>query len=88
MQTNVTTIYDNELFTEDEDDDQTVPPSLNNPGRTETLSPIPNMVNTVRSTIELTVNNLQPQDEPLIAKCGEVDLLLSTNATGLIKIDN
>ena len=57
-QTNVTTGYTDDLFTEDEDEDQTVPPSLNNPGRTETLSPTPNIVNTVRSTIELTVNDL------------------------------
>ena len=42
-QTNVATVFDNDLFTENEDDDQTMPPSLNNPGRTESLSPIPNM---------------------------------------------
>ena len=80
-QTNVTTPYNDELFTEDEDEDQIVPPSLNNPGRKETLSPTPNIVNTMRSAIELTVNDLQPRDEPLTAKCGEVDLLLNTNAT-------
>ena len=39
MQTNIATVYDDDLFTEDEDDDQTVPTSLNNPGRTEALSP-------------------------------------------------
>ena len=82
LQTNVATFYDNDVFTEDEDDDQTVLTSLNNPCRTETLPPTPNAVNTIQSTIELTVKNLQPCDEPLIVKCGEVDLLLSTNATG------
>ena len=84
-QTNIATVFDNDPFTEDEDDNQTVLPSLNNPGRTETLSPTPNMVNTVRSAIELTASDLQPQDQPLIAKCAfncQVDLLLSTNVTG------
>ena len=65
---------------EDEDKDQTVPTSLNNPSRTETLSAMPNVINSVRFAIELTTNDLQPNDEPLFAKCGEVDLLLSTNA--------
>ena len=59
-----------------------MPTSLNNPGRTETLSPTFNVTNTVRSAIELTAKDLQSNDEPLIAKCGEVDLLLSTNTTG------
>ena len=81
-QTNVATPYNDALFTKDEDEDQIVPPSLNNPGRKETFSPTPNIVNTVRSAIEVTVNDLQPRDEPLIAKCGEVDLLLCTNVTG------
>ena len=81
-QTNVTTVYNDELFTEDEDEDKTVPSSLNNPGRTQTLSPTPNLVNTVRSAIELTASDFQPQDQPLLNKCAEVDLLLSTNVTG------
>ena len=45
--TNVATVYDDKLFTEDEDDDQTVPTPLNDPSRTETLSPTPNVVNTI-----------------------------------------
>ena len=62
--------------------DQTVPALLNNPGRAEILSPTFNVTNIVRSAIELTSQDLQSTDEPLITKCGEVDLLLSTNTTG------
>ena len=80
--TNVATVYDDELFTEDENDDKTVLTSLNNPGRNETLSPTPNVVNKVRSAIQLTANDLQSSNQPILAKCGEVDFLLSTNATG------
>ena len=56
-----------------------MPKSFNNPGRPEIISPTLNVTNIIRSAIELTAKDLQPNDEPLIAKCGEVDLLLSTN---------
>ena len=31
---------------------------------------------------QLTVNDIQSSDQPILAKCGEVDFLLSSNATG------
>ena len=72
--TNVTTEYDNELFTEDEDDNQIVPPSLNNPGRTQTLSPTPNLVSSVKSAIELTARDLTPQHNKQV--CEELVTLI------------
>ena len=73
------------LLTEDEGDlDQVVPPTiylqpLETQGRTETLSPTPNRNNTVRSAIELTVNDLQPSEQRICDKCGKVDFQLSTH---------
>ena len=72
------------LLTEDEDSDQVVPPTIYPPplesqGRKEILSPTPNRENTVRSPIELTVDDLQPSEQRICNKCGEVDFQLSTH---------
>ena len=72
------------LLTEDEDPDQVVPPTIYPPplesqGRKETLSPTPNRVNTVRSAIELAVEDLQTSEQHICDKCGEVDFQLSTH---------
>ena len=48
-------------------------------GRQETLSPTPHIPQTVRSAIELTVNDLEPLDQHIINKCGEVDFQLSNH---------
>ena len=48
-------------------------------GRQQTLSITPNVVNTVRSTIELTVKDLEPSEQPIADKCGEVDFQLSNH---------
>ena len=72
------------LLTEDEDFDQVVPPTIYPPalesqGRTEILSPTPHINNTVRSAIELTVSNLQPSEQRICDKCGEVDFQLGNH---------
>ena len=66
------------LLTEDEEPDQVIPPTIypsppESQGRKETLSPTPNRNNTVRSAIELAVTDLQPSEQRLCDKCGEVD---------------
>ena len=84
-QTNVAVPVPDDLFTEDEgtgDDD--VPPTetMGTPdvkGRQETLSPTPQVPQTVRSAIELTVKDFQPSEQRIIDKCGEVDLQLSNH---------
>ena len=48
-------------------------------GRKETLSPTPQVSNNVRSAIELTVKDLEPSEQRLCDKCGEVDFQLSTH---------
>ena len=72
------------LLTEDEDPDQVVPPTiypspLESQGRKETLSPTPNRNNTVRSAIELAVTDLQPSEQGICDKCGEVDFQLGNH---------
>ena len=72
------------LLTEDEDSDQVVPltiyPSpLESQGRKEILSPTPNRENTIRSAIELTVDDLQPSEQGICDKCGEVDFQLGSH---------
>ena len=69
------------LISEDEDTDQVVPPTINatapeSQGRQETLSPTPNVQNTVRSSIELTVKDLTVSKQRLCDKCGEIDFQL------------
>ena len=72
------------LLTEDEESDQVAPPTVYPPppesqGRKETLSPTPNRENTVRSAIELAVEDLQTSEQHICDKCGEVDFQLSTH---------
>ena len=72
------------LISEDEDTTQVVPMTVNaDPpeptGRKETLSPTPQVSNNVRSAIELTVKDLEPSEQCLCDKCGEVDFQLSTH---------
>ena len=83
--TNVAVPAPDDLFTEDEgtgDDDvppteTTVTPDVK--GRQETLSPTPQVPQTVRSAIELTVKDFEPSEQRIIDKCGEVDFQLSNH---------
>ena len=83
--TNVAVPVPDDLLTEDEgtgDDDvppteTTVTPDVK--GRQETLSPTPQVPQTVRSAIELTVKDFKPSDQRIIDKCGEVDFQLSNH---------
>ena len=83
--TNVAVPAPDDLFTEDEgtgDDDvplteTTVKPDVK--GRQETLSPTPQVPQTVWSTIELTVKDFELSEQRIIDKCGEVDLQLSNH---------
>ena len=83
--TNVAIPVSDDLLTEDEETgDQAVPPTvsptiLDLKGRQETLSPTPQVPQTVRSAIELTVNDLKPSEQRIIDKCGEVDFQLSNH---------
>ena len=83
--TNVTAPIPDALLTDDEDTgEQQVPfkpitPTPEHQGRRETLSPTPHVPQTVRSAIELTVNALEPSDQHIIDKCGEVDFQLSNH---------
>ena len=83
--TNVAVPVPNNLLTEDEDTgDQAVSctatsttPNLK--GRQETLSPTPQVLQTVQSAIELTVKDFEPSEQRIIDKCGEVDFQLSNH---------
>ena len=83
--TNVAVPAPDDLITEDEgtgDDDvppteTTVTPDVK--GRQETLSPTPQVPQTVWSTIELTVKDFEPSEQRIIDKCGEVDFQLSNH---------
>ena len=48
-------------------------------GRQETLSPTPQVPQTVWSAIELTVKDFEPSEQCIIDKCGEVDFQLSNH---------
>ena len=48
-------------------------------GRQETLSPTPQVPQTVRSAIELTVKDLERSEQCIIDKCGEVNFQLSNH---------
>ena len=48
-------------------------------GRQETLSSTPQVPQTVRSAIELTVKDFEPSEQRIIDKCGEVDFQLSNH---------
>ena len=72
-------------MTEDEGTgDQNVPPTETPvtpdiKGRQETLYPTPQVSQTVRSAIELTVKDFEPSEQRIIDKCGEVDFQLSNH---------
>ena len=72
-------------MTEDEETgDDHVPPTetTDKPdvkGRQETLSPTPQVSQTVRSAIELTVKDFELSEQRIIDKCGEVDFQLSNH---------
>ena len=83
--TNVAVPIPDDLLTEDEETgDQPVPP-IETPvtpdvkGRQETLSPTPQVSQTVRSAIQLTVKDFEPSEQRIIDKCGEVDFQLSNH---------
>ena len=78
--------HNDSLITEDEDTgDQVVPPAVGaqtaeqEQGRRETLSPTPQNTQTIRSAIELTVNDLESSRQGLTDKCGEIDFQLSNH---------
>ena len=83
--TNVAVPTSQDLFTEDEgteDDDvppteTTVTPEIK--GRKETLSPTPQVSQTVRSAIEVNVKDFEPSEQHIVDKCGEVDFRLSSH---------
>ena len=83
--TNVAVPISEDLLTEDEETgDQHVPlteaPATQDiKGRQETLSPTPNISQTVRSAIELTVKDFDLSEQCIIDKCGEVDFQLSNH---------
>ena len=83
--TNVAVPAPDNLLTEDEETgEDDVPPTETTvtpdvKGRQETLSPTPQVPQTVRSAIELTVKDFEPSEQRIIDKCGEVDLQLSNH---------
>ena len=83
--TNVAVPVSDDLLTEDKEiGDQHVPPTETPvtpdiKGRQETLSPTPQVSQTVRSAIELTVKDFEPSEQRIIDKCGEVDFQLSNH---------
>ena len=85
QRTNVAVPVPDDLLTEDEETgDRAVPPTLPQTtpdlkGRQETLSPTPRVPQSVRSAIELTVKDLEPSEQCITDKCGEVDFQLSTH---------
>ena len=83
--TNVAVPVPDDLLTEDEETrDQAAPPTVTPitpdlKGRQETLSPTPQVPQTVRSAIELTVKDFDLSEQCIIDKCGEVDFQLSNH---------
>ena len=83
--TNVAVPIPDDLLTEDEETGDQAVPSTVTPispdieGRQETLSPTPQVPQTVRSAIELTVKDFEPSEQRIIDKCGEVDFQLSNH---------
>ena len=83
--TNVAVPVPDDLLTEDEETgDDDVPPTETPvkpdvKGRQETLSPTPQVSQTVWSAIELTVKDFEPSEQCFIDKCGEVDFQLSNH---------
>ena len=85
LRTNVAVPIPDDLLTEDEETgDQAVPPTVTPitpdlKGMQETLSPTPQVPQTVGSAIELTVKDFEPSEQRIIDKCGEVDFQLSNH---------
>ena len=83
--TNVAVPVPNDFLTEDEESAyKDVPPTAKSTtpdltGRQETLSPTPQVPQSVQSAIELTVKDFEPSDQRIIDKCGEVDFQLSNH---------
>ena len=83
--TNVAVPIPDDLLTEDEETgDQAVPPTvvpttLDLKGRQETLSPTPQVPQTVWAAIELIVKDLEPSEQCITDKCNEVDFQLSNH---------
>ena len=83
--TNVAVPIPQDLFTEDEEtEDDDVPPTETTvtpevKGRQETLSPTPQVSQTVRSAIEVTVKDFEPSEQRIVDKCGEVNFQLSSH---------
>ena len=83
--TNVAVPIPDDLLTEDEGTgDQNVSPTETPvtpdvKGRQETLSPTPQVSQTVWSAIELAIKDFEPSDQRIIDKCGEVDFQLSNH---------
>ena len=82
--TNIAVPVPDDLLTEDEGTGDDVPPTETTvtpdvKGRQETLSPTPQVPQTVRSAIELTVKDFEPSEQRIIDKCGEVDFQLSNH---------
>ena len=48
-------------------------------GRQETLSPTPRVPQSVRSAIELILKDLEPSEQRITDKCGEVNFQLSNH---------
>ena len=82
---NVAVPIPNDLLTEDEETgDQAMPPTVvptipDLKGRRETLSPTPQVPQSVRSAIELTVKDLELSEQCITDKCGEVNFQLSNH---------
>ena len=80
--TNVAVPVPDDLFTEDEeigDDDVQPIETTVTPDVKESLSPTPQVSQTVRSAIELTVKDFEPSEQRIIDKCGEVNFQLSNH---------
>ena len=73
------------MFTDDEESpDHNIPQTETTTapevkGRQNTLSPTPQVSQTVRSAIEVAVTDFEPSEQRIIDKCGEVDLQLSSH---------
>ena len=83
--TNVAVPVPDDLLTEDEEtgDQHVLPTEIpvtpDIKGRQETLSPTPQVSQTVWSAIELAVKDFEPTEQHIIDKCGEVDFQLSNH---------
>ena len=83
--TNVAVPVPDDLLTEDEEtgDQHVLPTEIpvtpDIKGRQETLSPTPQVSQTVQSAIELAFKDFEPTEQHIIDKCGEVDFQLSNH---------